>query len=618
MKLGRDQLVTVCLLFAITAVALYLRLWHFRECCRLNTDEAIFANMSAALFLPHSIFGWENVFRFRYGVGMLFVMAAWEKTLIHLGFPFDEKTMHLPEILFGILLIWVVYGWIKRLVSKGPALMTAALVGVIPMFVILSRTTLQWALLTLLVFAILYFTLLWCARDRWYLALWNGLLLGVYIQSDGLQLFFIPFLPILLWLLADQKATRVAERAVRWSGIGFSFVLFLAGALLHPAILRFILPGHIARWTSAALLKVEVDAWVIMGYSVILFSLITCGAYLRLPSKLNFVWRKISNPWFLIPVSTSFLVVLLVAVGAWIETGTPGGVLGYAFNVQGRTHQGSILGFYPGPWIQDLVAVWGIPVMFLVAIGLALIPLSVRRVRAIVILGILAFITNVPWLFVVSPRGYGEREVHMLVASCTLLSLSVCSLWCGLDRFRGSLFGKWMARYKPIVLGSLVSFVCFCTLPLTFAIVKQTPVWGMEPQGRYWYGTVQLARGKKESFKYVSQFVRGREKVFSNFNRHYADYYLQRPYGRKYRGRVIASTIEPNKSDPVAVELLRHEGREADWYVVSKEFSQKYSKEFHPRMGLRAVADGSSGSTEVWQRNYQGGVEFLPVCEPRI
>jgi len=599
-----DPWIHLAVLALITGFGIALRLWRFREGGELLADEAYFANVATGFWNRESIWGWESLLRFKYGIGFVSIIAVWEKMLLGVGLPFNEVTMHLPQVVLGILLIWIAYAMVKMLTSKGPALAVAALVAVMPVHVAQSRSIAHWTVSACLSFFLIYLFLMWQRRDKWYVALLTGVALATYIQTDILQLVLLAFIPVLLWLLADRGTVQGRRWNNGYASAVFGVILLLGGILLHPEILQHLFPHPVHRWSAAFMTKIEAIAWVTMAYAWAILLLISSGFWKRLSGKALFVWNKLTNPWFLIPASTSFLVALWMAVGSWVETGIPQGVLGHAFSKE----EGA-LGWYGWLLIQDLITVCGGPVVVLIALGLILLPLSIRKDRGIRILVWMSLITNIPWLFLVSPA-YGARETYMLISSTALVSLSICSLWNVFGRLAGSSRGQRIWSRRSLIASIVISLVCVLTLPFTLSRLEQRPVLGIGPYGNNTFGSIHEATGNKEAFEYVRMHVGDQEKVFTNFAKNKGRYYLERPFGKKHRGRVIGVF---SSRDSEAATLLRSEGRQANWYVVSKSFRSKYSQAFDSRMNLRAVARATGDSTEVWQRNYTGSVEGLTV-----
>lgn len=605
MKLKREQVIPSLLLLLITFVGLALRLWRFRENGELIGDEAHFANMATGVFNRQSVLGWESLLRFDYGLGLLLVIAVWEKVLLYLGLPLDEKTLHLPQVVFGILLIWTAYLVVKRMVSIEPALAVAALLAVMPMHVTLSRSigSYTYGLGPGLAYLIIFLVLLWCNRERWYLAFFTGLATALYVQTDGLQLLLLAFIPLLVWLIANGAAVGPGNETYQTVSLIFTVVLVLGGTLLHPEVLRNVFPRYVAGWDSTFIGKLGIYTLVTMAYGLVLFVLISFGRLRRLPKKVLFVWRKLSNPWFLVPASLSFLIGVLIAVGSWVETGVPRGVLGHVFAKKELD-----FGLHFWTSLQDLRTVCGWPIISLIGLGLVLLPWTLRHSRAIVVLGTWAMLSLYPWIFAVSPS-YAGRDIAMSASAVAVAALAVCSLWYAFERIPTTLIRGTLLRRRGFLFTVMVTLVSVATIPFAMANLTLKPVLGIEPRGNTanYYGAIRPVTGSKEAFQYVREHAGLKESVFSSYDKNVARYYLERPFGRAARGRVIGLYSFPHGAE--FGRLFCEKGQEADWYIISKSFAKAYVHGKVSGVGLRALAK----TTQVWQKGYLGPVEQLEV-----
>lgn len=593
--LDRNSFYTVLLGITISAVALSLRVWQLGANYELIDDEAYFANIAAGLFSRTSVFGWEVLWRFDYGMGILGIIGLWEKILSAIGMPLDEKTMHLPQVLLGLLLVWTAYGLVKKLLSKGPALAVAGLVAVMPMHVSQSRTTMHWMLPSWLAILIILLILFWCEKEKGHTALLTGLATAAYIQSDGLQLLILGSLPIIFWILAGEREKINGPYSISLCNLLFVGALAFAAVLMNPVVLQLVSEDQVNRFNPNFIGKLNAYSCVAGIFSFILALLLIWPRAIAFSSRFLWVWEKMTHPCFFIPVSLSFLIVISVAAASWVETGVPRGILGHAF-----AKKISIFGIYGWTWMRDLLRVCGAPSLILIVLGLILIPWSLRN-KPIRLLGPLALITNLPWLFFVHPT-YISRDHYQLTSSTVLILLVVCNLWLAAKRFN-----------KESLFAALIVLTSLFTIPYTLAQVTRKPVFGVGPYGHFNFGGLRPLTGAGHAFKYVQKNILAQEKVFTSYNKNVAKFYLERPYGGKYRDRVIALFHYSPVPHDLAADLLKKEGRAAQWYVVSRSFSQKYFHEFDPMMKLRSVAPGDEDSTEVWHRDYQGVVEGLAV-----
>ena len=596
------------LLLAIIILAFLLRIWRFVESGEIDEDEAFFFGRSMMLLNRETIWGWIDVLETDYGVSTLLANAANYLFLRGLGVPIDERTIQFPSLVFGILGVATAYLAVKEIVGDWfPALIVGAMVAVIPSQVVQSRSIAgNWMVATCLFWWVVYCFARYARRPSTQSALFAGVSLAVYLQTDGMQLLLLAFLPMLLWLLGDRRQDG-QPAAVFWSSSGFALSLILCALVIAPPTLRFFMgAGRIDGWNPGALGRLETYAAVFAGAGLAVMLLALGTRFVRDRHGFCPLLLRMAHPLLLIPATLSLTVNVAVASSTYTLFGTPQGVLGHAFSKE------TGIGFYVSEYFRDIVGILGWPITILILVSLAPALWACRRSRGAAALGLLCLVTNLPWLFFVPPHSTG-RAWYMLTCTTALAAFATTGL-LQIARRVGRAWSGPTSEGLPsatVISAAVALAVAVTTIPFTLAQVTQKPVLGISMP---WKNGANLpSKGTRAAFEYFLENTRTEETLFTDIPHWTPRFYLNVKSSRKFPKTAIRAL--PYMKRREIFSYFEEEGKTADWYVVSSRFLEQLEEDQMSGMSLRALAEGPGGSTQVWQRGYIGSVDNLTVAE---
>lgn len=595
---------TPLLLFAIVLLGFCIRSWRFIEYGEIDEDDAIFIGRTMMLFNRATLWGWINILETDYGIGVLLANAVNYTILKLSNFAIDERTIQYQSLFFGVMGIVSIYWAVREIIqNRLPTLIVALLIALMPYQVVMSRSIGgNWTMSAFLVWWLLALCAKYAKTPTKSLALISGLVLALYLQTDGMQAILLAFIPILFVLLGNRKHDGANFFAIH---AFFGLILVFGSLVFAPPVLRWAV--GVARfddWNTQAIQRLSIYCLVFGINGMLVMALAWLTRVIRYGPPWEDLFSRCMNPLFFIPVNLSLALNVAVAWSTFYLQGVPHGVLGHALAKDVGP------GWYIPIYFRDILIIMGWPMAFLAIFGLPSAIAACRKSIPVLAMGIWALLNNLPWLFLV-PHHATNRTYSMLVATASLLTFSVIGLLQNqrIDRS----FAPGARITAKLIFGSVVLLcVVFATTPFTIAQVTLEPTFGISAP--YSRGSNLPSRGVRPAFDYFVEYAKPTATVFTDVPHWVARFYLFIKHQKGFRKEsLIALPCVPYTREASFYSFFENKGKNADWYIVSSRFVERVQKRHFEGMGLQFTAEGSRGEMQVWQRGYAGPIKRVHV-----
>jgi len=595
----------VFLLAGVLVIAFLFRIWRFAESGEISEDEAFYVGMCQMLFNRETLWGWIAVLEVDYGLGALIANAANFLLLRGLSFPINEYTVQLPSLFFGVLGIGTAYLATKEITrDRWIAFVLATMMAVIPAQVCQSRSIAgNWIIATCLFWWVLYCAACYARRPSKRFALYTGLVLAAYLQTDGMQILFLTFLPILFLCLGAREQPAPSRFALRTNMAFGIFVIFCSLLITEPGLRLLLGNPRIDQWNPEALIRLGTYATVFSCSGILVILLAVASFKIRAKNAFVSLLRKVAHPLFLIPASTSFAINIAIAWSTLKIFDIPKGILGHAFAKEGSTG----VGLYLNGYFDALLGILGWPLLIFVLACVGPAIWACRQSRGVTALGIWCLLSNLPWIFFVASERSVSVHSYMLTCSTALVAFAVAGFVQVIREIKTPVIGFRRAhlRWSTLIGFTVVSGLIIATVPFAFAQVTQMTVLGVSMP--YKNGAILPSDGTRAAFGFLTKNAKTEDVIFTDRYLWIPRFYLHVKGPKMFPRHALRALPYPRKGE--ILSYFEREGMGADWYVVSAGFMERIRRDQLMNVGLRAVAKRPGGETQIWQRGYTGPVE---------